>query len=161
MMNVSYTIGGPGRCCFESGRTLEVGETVCSAIVAIDGALQRRDFAEDVWTGPPPGAIAWWKAPLVAVDGTRKVGWNDAMLLECFASLEDGEDPARRRFRYVLALLLMRRRKLKFEDSRRTSTGEVLVLRGGGRVYEIPDPGLSDDEVHAVQEEVFRVLDGN
>jgi len=161
MMNTTYTIRGPGRVCSVSGRELALGEMVCSAIVAIDGRLERLDFAEASWTTPPTDSIAWWKSPLIVADETRKTGWNDGLLMECFTALQDSEDPARRRFRYVLALLLMRRRKLKFEDARRSGAGEILSLRGAGQLFEVVDPGLSDDEVQAVQDEVFRVLDGN
>jgi len=64
-------------------------------------------------------------------------------------------------FRFVVALLLMRRKRLKFEDARRTSSGSfVLVVRDarGGARYEVDDPRLDEAEIEAVQAEVFQVL---
>ena len=64
-------------------------------------------------------------------------------------------------FRFVVALLLMRRRRLKFEDARRTPDGAaVLVVRDAktGARHDVADPRLSAAEVEAVQTEVFHVL---
>ena len=61
----------------------------------------------------------------------------------------------------LVALLLMRRRRLKFEDVRQAEDGShVLVVRDakGGARHEVPDPRLTEDEIAAVQAEVFRVL---
>ena len=58
----------------------------------------------------------------------------------------------------------MRRRRLKFEDVRQAEGGpHVLVVRDArsGARHEVADPRLSDDEVAAVQTEVFRVLGGD
>jgi hypothetical protein len=64
-------------------------------------------------------------------------------------------------FRYVVALLLMRRRRLKFEDQRRLPDGgELMVLkdaRTGDRV-EVADPRLAEDQIEKVQTEVFQLL---
>ena len=48
------------------------------------------------------------------------------MLLNLFAALAD--EPGDAEFRYVLGLLLLRRRLVKLEASRRDAEGDVLVL---------------------------------
>jgi hypothetical protein len=54
----------------------------------------------------------------------------------------------------------MRRKRLKFEDLKRQTESDVLILRDSrtGSRYEIIDPRLSDDEIGAVQEEVYQAL---
>ena len=63
-------------------------------------------------------------------------------------------------FRYVLALLLIRRKRLKFEESRYHGSEERLVLRcpRSGKTWEVVNPRLSDAEMKDVQDEVFKVL---
>ena len=82
------------------------------------------------------------------------------MLLDCFQRLEGRADPAGENFRYVLALLLMRRKRFKFEETRNEGGREVLVLRCGrtGARHEVADPRLGDDEMAAVQDDVFQAL---
>jgi hypothetical protein len=96
-----------------------------------------------------------------AADAAAKPRINDALLLDCFDHLAGVTDPARVNFRYVVALLLMRRRRLKFEDHRRLPDGsEVMVLkdaRTGDRV-EVADPRLAEDQIEKVQTEVFQLL---
>jgi len=63
-------------------------------------------------------------------------------------------------FRYVVALLLMRRRRFRFENSVMDGTIEKMILRclRTDSKHEVVNPRLSDDEMADVQEEVFNVL---
>ena len=60
----------------------------------------------------------------------------------------------------MVALLLMRRKRFKFEDARKREDRETLVVRDAksGRRYELDDPQLTEPEMDAVRDEVFRVL---
>ena len=68
--------------------------------------------------------------------------------------------PGRCRLGFVVALLLMRRKRLKFEEARVDGEREILHLRDSRThaEYEVLNPRLADDEMTAVHEEVFRVL---
>ena len=55
----------------------------------------------------------------------------------------------------------MRKKKFRFEDAIRDELGrDVMLVRDsrGGAVHQVVDPKLSDEQVAAVQTEVFRVL---
>ena len=60
----------------------------------------------------------------------------------------------------VVALLLMRRKRLRFEEAVKESGQEWLSLRctRTGARYRVLNPGLSEEETVAVQEEVFLAL---
>ena len=68
--------------------------------------------------------------------------------------------PAGENFRFVLALLLMRRKRFKFEETRNEDGREVLCLRcvRTGTRHEVANPRLTDEEMAAVQEDVFQAL---
>lgn len=75
--------------------------------------LDRLDYAADAWSGPPENAIAWWQSEIPSPE-TRKVHWApNEVLLNLFLELEN--NPAEQDMRYVLALLLVRRRILRLE----------------------------------------------
>jgi hypothetical protein len=160
-MATEFDIQGPTRICAATGRELGPGERFFAALTDEAGKFVRRDFAADAWTGPPDGVIAFWSGRVPASDRPRKPTFNDDLLVDCFHHLQSAAEPDRVKFRYVVALLLMRRRRLKFEDVRRGEGGaHVLVVRDArtGARHEVADPRLSEDEIAAVQDEVFRVL---
>lgn len=151
----------PTRVCAASGRPLAAGERVYSALTDEGGGFVRRDYAADAWPGPPAGAIAHWSGRVPAAHAPRKPTFNEELLLDCFRHLGDRPEADRAAFKYIVALLLMRRKRLKFEDAKTLPGGaSVLVLRdakGGGR-HEVLDPKLTDAQAEAVQAEVFGLL---
>jgi hypothetical protein len=160
-MATDFDIQGLTRVCSATGRELKAGERYYAVLLDDAGKFVRKDFAVDAWAGPPAGAIAHWTGRVPASDRPRKPTFNEELLLDCFHHLSGSTEPGRVNFRYVVALLLMRRRRLKFEDVRQAEGGaHVLVVRDakGGARHEVPDPRLTEDEVAAVQVEVFRVL---
>ena len=160
-MATDFEIQGPARICTATGRELNPGDRFYGVLSDEDGKFVRKDYAADAWQGPPPGSVAFWVGRIPATDKPRKSTFNEALLVDCFDHLAASTDPNRQNFRYVVALLLMRKKRLKFEDARRSADGShVLVVRDArtGARLEVADPRLSEAEIEAVQTEVFRVL---
>lgn len=156
-----YEFQAPTRLCFASGRALKPGDPFHTVLLEDSGKLVRRDYAEDAWTGPPPDAVAHWCGKVSVADKPRTPAVNDELLLDCFDRLKDSVDPDGLNFRYVVTLLLMRRKRFKFEDVVRDDANrELLLIRDarGRTIHRVLDPRLTDDQVSAVQSEVFRVL---
>jgi len=156
-----FDIQGPTRVCAVTGKALAPGDRYYAVLSDRDGTFVRTDYAADAWPGPPEGAVAYWAGRVPAADTPKTPRVNEAILFDCFDHLAGTTDPSRVNFRYVVTLLLMRRRKLKFEDHRRLADGtEMMVLkdsRTGGRV-EAADPRLTEDQIAAVEGEVFQLL---
>ena len=157
-----YEIQGPARVCAATGRELKPGDRFFAVLAESAGKLVRTDFAADAWQGPPAGALAHWAGRVPVADHKpRKPVVNDDLLLDCFDRLKGSADPDGLNFRYVAALLLMRRKRFKFEDAIRDDQGrDVMIVRDarGGATHHIVDPRLTDEQIAAVQTEVFRVL---
>ncbi|HEY1380798.1 MAG TPA: hypothetical protein VGF55_28610 [Gemmataceae bacterium] len=156
-----YQLQAPTRRCHVTGRELRPGEKYVTALLDEAGRFVRRDFAPDAWAGPPPNAVGHWTAR-VPRDGEapKRPPIDDDLLAECFHRLDGATDPDRVQFRYVVALLLMRRKRFKFEDVTKDVAGETLLLRDArtGDRHAVADPGLTEAAMAAVQDEVFRVL---
>lgn len=160
-MATNYEIQGPSRVCAISGRELKPGDRYFGVLADEDGKFVRKDFAADAWQGPPESIVAYWAGRIPASDRPKKPTFNDDLLADCFTHLHGAVEPDRIKFRYVVALLLMRRKRLKFEDTRREADGtNVLVVRDAksGARHDVADPRLDEAEITAVQDEVFRVL---
>jgi len=156
----NYHLQSPARVCAATGRELKAGERVFSVLRDENGQFVRTDYAADAWPGPPAGAVAWWVGRVPGAGRPAKPTINDDLLVDCFEHLSSTTDPARVRFRYVVALLLMRRKRFKFEDARKRGETDTLVLKDvrTGRRHEVDDPQMTDPEMDAVRDEVFRVL---
>ncbi|HKD37975.1 MAG TPA: hypothetical protein VKB78_14280 [Pirellulales bacterium] len=109
-----------------TGRELAPGETYYSALISAGANVERRDYSSEAWTGPPEEALGWWKSQVPTAE-TKKAAWapNDVML-ELFNELAHSED--RVDMRYVLALLLIRRRVLRLEETERDREGHEALL---------------------------------
>src|SRR5438874_495900 len=104
-----YQLQPNSRRCSASGRELKPGEVYFSVLLDEGGKFVRRDYGREAWQGPPEGAFSFWSGRVPAREADRRPPVDDDLLLDCFARLEGQSEPARVSFRYVLALLLMRR----------------------------------------------------
>lgn len=156
----TYQIQGPTKQCALTGRTLKAGEKFYSVLTDQAGQLVRTDYSVEAWKGPPAGAIAFWSGRIPSSNRPPRPTINEGLLVDCFAHLADSTDVSRQHFRYVLALLLMRKKRFRFEDVRREGRQEFLCLRDvqTGQRHELLDPRLTEAEMQSVQEEIFRVL---
>jgi hypothetical protein len=154
-----YQIQANTRRCTATGRELRPGETFYAVLIDDQGKFIRQDFSSQGWTGPPEGAFSFWKGR-VPEEESRTPRIDDDLLSECFQRLEGQTDPDRLNFRYVVALLLMRRKRLRFEEARKAGDREVLRLRctRTHAVHEVVNPNLTEEEMATVQDEVFQVL---
>ena len=147
------------RKCAKTDRELQPGDAYVSALVADGASLKRLDFAADAWDQPPEGTVAWWKSHLPGL-GSKRAHWapNDA-LLDYFQSLE--LDPAKSDVRYVLALLLVRRRIVRWEHSETDDQQrELMVLYCPRQEIElrVPVQMPTPERAREIQDELSRLL---
>lgn len=122
---MDYEVGRCTRHCAATGRELRAGETFYSVLIPSGASVERLDYSTEAWQGPPERAIGWWRAQYAPPE-SKKIHWapNDVML----NLLEELEaDPAQADFRYVLALLLIRRRLLRLEETTTDDTGRETI----------------------------------
>ncbi len=155
-----YQIQPNTRRCAVTGRELKPGEKFFTALLEEGGKFLRQDYSSEAWQGPPPGAFSFWCGRVPAQEESRRPRIDDDLLTDCFQRLEGQSEPGRVSFRYVVALLLMRRKRFRFEEARTDAGQELLRLRctRTGILHEVINPRLTEEEMVAVQEEVFKVL---
>lgn len=160
-MNMEYEVQRCSRKCTVTGRELLPGETCYSALIEERNELKRLDFAAEAWTGPPEGALGWWKAQIATPEAKRTQAPNEVML-EFFDQLADRPD--RSEMRYLLALLLVRRRVFRLEDGEdekeRKDGEEMLTVYCPRRdtTYRVPVRIPDVSRAASLQDELARVL---
>ena len=156
---MDYEVQRFTRHCAATGRELQPGETFYSVLVPEGAQIRRLDYSAEAWQGPPPKAIGWWKSQ-VPGQHTPRIHWapND-VLLDYFEQLE--ATPTEWDKRYILALLLLRRRVFRLEESIQNEQGqELLVLQCPRRhteyrvVVRPPEP----QRTLQIQEELMALL---
>ena len=166
-MEREYKIDASSRRCVTCGRVFEVGEEYYSAVVETnqENLLARHDFCGPCWKPPEGGYFSYWKTRVPQPEpethrGPRLIDMG--RLMELFERLADSEEVQARRFRYVLALVLMRKRRLKVVESRRLKDGgENLTLRETGtqRTCAVSAPPVTEDEIRSVADRLREILD--
>ena len=159
---MDYEVQRCTRHCAITGRELTPGELVYSALLTEGKELVRKDFAADAWQGPPEGAIGWWQSRIPAPDSAKRRWAPNDVMLQLFEELE--QQPARQDMRYVLALLLVRRRVMRVEEEERPPEGqEMLVLYCPRReaTYHVPVVMPDETRIQEIQDELSRLLFAN
>ena len=162
-MPEEWRISRSSRICSASGTPIEAGETYYSALEEGGETFQRRDFSQAAWPEvDKSGFFSYWKSKGRNLDdGEKRRPIDYARVLAFFDELADAEEPHRRLFRYVVALILARRRVLRIESLNKTPEGDRLELydRRGPRTFEILAPEADPAELQAIQEQLNELFD--
>jgi hypothetical protein len=160
----AWHIGRSSRTCAHSGESIDATQPFFSALAEKDDGFSRLDFTIDSWPDVEKSDfLAFWKNKGGAHDAEKKPGLDYDRLLAFFDSLEQHDEPRHRLFRYVLALVLSRRRILRLDDLSRTDEGERIVVydRRIRKTMEIISPEATREELERVQERLNQLFDGD
>lgn len=152
------------RTCASTGGEIPPEVPYYSALVETDSGFERKDFSADAWPEVERSDFfSYWKNKGYPPKGAKRPPVDYERLLAFFDALEGTADGGKRLLRYVVALVLVRKRKLRLDDMGRTASGEDrLVLfdrRDGGRTVEITTPEAGREELEATQETLNRLFD--
>jgi len=148
-----------GQCC-GSGRKIESGEEYYGALVETEQGLQRRDFSNEYWEREKPPVYCFWKTKLAAPNEKKQLFVSDDMLMAFFERLAPETDPEKVSFRFVLALVLMRKRRLKYDATKMDRDREIWCLRipGDKDVVEVINPHLAEEQVETLTSQIGQIL---
>lgn len=157
---MDYEVQRCSRRCAGSGRELAPGESFYSVLIAEGADLRRYDYSLETWKGPPQEAIGWWKSQIPDPGASRRHWAPNDVMLQFFDEL--AEQPDKQDMRYVLALLLVRRRVMRLEESQAGAEGrELMVLYCPRReaTYQVPAVVPEQSRIDEIQEELARLLE--
>jgi hypothetical protein len=148
--------------CAGTGRELLPGEEYYAALLDKGDTFERCDFCVEYWEQEKPEVYSYWKTMVPLPNQKKKLFVDDEILINFFKRLEDEEEPIKIHFRFVLALILMRKKILKYEDSRREPDKEIWKMRfvKETEVHEVINPLLDDQQIEQVSHELSSILHG-
>ncbi len=148
-----------GQCC-GTGKKIGYGEEYFAALVEIGEGLARRDFCDDYWRQRRPAVFCYWKTKLPQPDEKKHRFVDDEMLMAFFERLGKETEQEKINFRFVLALVLMRKRRLKYDSSETKDGREIWRLRitGEKEFVEVINPKLDDEQVKQLTSQIGEIL---
>ncbi len=146
--------------CSGTDRELEIDEEYFAALVETEEGLQRVDFSVDYWNEARPEVYCFWKTRMPNPEQKKKIFINDEMLMAFFDRLADETDREKVNFRFVLTLILMRKRKLKYDACRIEDGQEIWTLKvtAQDRTAEVVNPHLAEDQIESLSEQMGQIL---
>lgn len=162
-MAEAWRIARSTRTCALTGATIEAETPFYSALVEQDDMFARQDYSTEAWPGvDKSGFFSYWKNKGMTDSPEKKQPIDYDRLLAFFDSLESASEPSKCLLRYVLALILVRRRLLRLDDMSRVEDGDRIVVfdrRNGGRTMEIITPEAGREELERTQEKLNQLFD--
>ena len=154
-----YKVNRCTRQCYSLQRPLREGEWYYSVVLPCDDDFERRDYSAEAWEGPPEDTIGWWKNRMPIADQRKLVLAPKEVLIDLLRQMSDF--PERAKSRYLLALMLMRKKIVKESTSSECSSEEdtlrVEVLDDGS-VIEVPVCSISRSESDQLRDELNELL---
>jgi hypothetical protein len=155
-----WEIHKPLGVCAGSGRAIVPDEEFISALVETAGGFERRDYCSEYWTANNPAVYCYWKSIMHKDDKKKKIFVDDDMLMSFFERLADETDEEKIYFRFVLTLVLMRKRLVKYDSSEKIDGKEIWTVRITGRdeKAQVINPQLTEDKIAQLSEQLGQIL---
>ncbi|MBV9488417.1 MAG: hypothetical protein JO069_01660 [Verrucomicrobia bacterium] len=150
--------------CARTGEPFQDGAAIYTLLFREGHRFLREDVSEGAWQ-QLKGTLrpfSFWKSRYESLPAkSPEVVPRESAEALLRHLLEEG-DPRSTNARYVLALMLERKRTLRPVDQRETADGRILVYEHvkTGEVFVISDPRLNLADIEPVQHEVYQLLAG-
>ncbi|WP_428389601.1 hypothetical protein [Mucisphaera sp.] len=181
-----------GRCA-STGEPFEPGQSYYAALVeevtdepspetSVPGALKlgfaRVDVSSDAWDNGyrPPNLFSFWKTHQPEPQAKKSPWADDGVLMDLLDRLGESDDSKRLALRHVIALVLMRKKLLRYDgaDRHESENGAIttwlltpkLDLSKGplgkwdeNRQLEVLDPGLTEEDVASLIDQLGQIVE--
>src|SRR5476651_180455 len=162
MITQEWSIQARALQCAVSGRPFEKGERIFSALYWRDGHDVRVDLNAEAWKARNENIepLSAWQTDFVPPPPPEPETLRKDDAESLLRRLVAENAPGTRNARYILALMLERKKVLRQIERQREEGASVLVYEHlpSGEVWLIEDPGLKLGELKAIQDEVAHLL---
>ncbi len=165
-LNEPWSIKSRAHVCSVTELHFVAGESFYTAIFPdLDtGGYMRKDFSIKGWKNRREGEqtpFSFWKSVYQPPVREEEVEVTDESPEDLLRRLVNEDEDHTENVRYILAIMLERKRQLKEADTQFVSDGIIRIYehRKTGDVFIIKDPNIPLSEVESVQQEIADLLD--
>jgi len=145
----------PSRTCSVSHREFQPNEVFFSVLTGENDQFVRRDISAEHWSGPPQESYGWWKSTVkhVVENASQQVSGETLQSLFERLSAQPGDTD----MLYILTLLLLRRKLLRYEKEIADEQGNKLLevyAHHTGATYQIPVAMPNHERLEEIQRQL-------
>lgn len=158
----SYDVSRAQGRCAKCDVIIEPDQKLMTALRETAEGFERIDVCLGCWDSfDRANVLAFWKTTMPRPEAKKKLFVDDDVLCDLFERLAAAQEPSKLNFRFVLGLILMRKRLLVYESSRKGSDGnEIWSMRFRGRQDQLDllNPQLTEDQMQDVSRQLGDIL---
>lgn len=165
-LNEPWSIKSRAHVCSVTERHFEDGESFCTAIFPDpeSSGYLRKDFSSDAWeqrTEDELTPFSFWQSVYRAPVKEEEVEVTEESPEDLLRRLIEEDEEHTENVRYILAVMLERKKQLVEVDNQPTATGIIRIYeqRKTGDVFIVKDPNIPLSEVESVQDEITIMLE--
>ena len=164
-MAKEYDITKSNGTCDSCGRQLDAGDSFVAVLHDRGSELQRQDYCAacwQAWKDQMQEAFSSWHGQVRLPAEPKRTFVPDDALIEVFEKLDGHAEPAKVNLRFVLALMLMRKRLLRYDSSRKDEEGRevwAMRLRSSADPVQVVHPHLDDEQLAEVAAQLGAVFE--
>lgn len=162
-MEEKYPVGRARETCMACERLVAPGEEMVSALIFNGVEFERKDWCVACWEGVRQEDLySFWRAVVPEKEEQPRARTvNVSVLRDLFLRLAEEKDPSKEAITFLIGMILVQKRVLKFRSVRTEKKKRIVVL-GKPRsrtVYPVVDPELDADQMERMREELRQILD--
>jgi hypothetical protein len=168
-MAKDYQISRPTGRCGRCGEELKPEQIIVATIrEGEDSEFVRVDYCEPCWETMAADAqtdktiFGVWRSVIPKPQEKKKLLADDAVIINFFHRLAETEDEVKIGFRYVLALILMRKKLLIYDGQGTNDAGQdiwKMHFKGDGETHEVIDPHMDEDRIVDVSQNLGQIME--
>ncbi|MGA2500431.1 MAG: hypothetical protein ABSH20_22025 [Tepidisphaeraceae bacterium] len=156
-----YDVARPAGQCAFCNAAIAPESKFMAALAETPLGFARTDCCLGCWDKfDRADVVAYWHAVMPRPEQKKKLFVDDTVLCELFERLAEVTEPAKVNFRFVLGLILMRKRLLVYEKTRQQDGRDVWSMRFRGRqdMLDMVDPKLDEQQMRDVSQQLGEIL---
>jgi hypothetical protein len=156
-----YDVARPHGRCHISDRVIDPGQKFMAALRETPIGFERLDVCLESWEQfDRSNVLAFWQAVMPPAEVKKRLFVDDTVLCELFERLSEATDPLKLNFRFVLGLILMRKRLVLYESTKTEPDREIWRVRLKGRddSIDLVNPKLNEQQIVEVSQQLNQVL---
>lgn len=166
-MAKEYNISKTDGRCSVCEKQLQSGDQYVATVIDAGEELQRVDFCLQCWEKDPredtPDLLGVWHTQVPKPQEKKKLLVDNDLLINFFERLDGADEPAKVNFRFVLALILMRKKLLVYDRSEKKDDGTELWsmhFKGSDQKHEVTDPHMDEEKIAQVSQQLGQIMEG-
>ena len=161
-MSQEWQMPRRGEACSACHAHFEPGTAFNAYLFETPAGYERRDFCLNCPPPSEPTPIGYWRTrrPLPTV--RKAAPFDREAVFSFFQRLHSAAEPHQLQFRFVLALLLWRKKVLKFVETIAAESGEAwrFIQPQSQEAFDVSKPELDEDEIERLSRQLEDLLAG-